>query len=73
MYVRIPCSQLSFFVGSWGSGWLNLARRVSVCGCVCGLALLQLQWTYNAMVVPLLKKASESADEASDDKKKGFL
>jgi hypothetical protein len=67
----------TFTLGGWGAGWLNLARRVSVSGCVCGLALLQLQWTWNAMVAPLLKRSSESpeedADGGDDDKKKGFL
>ena len=66
----------TFTLGGWGAGWLNLARRVSVSGSVCGLALLQLQWTWYAMVAPLLKRSSESPEEdadGGDDDKKGFL
>ena len=68
---------LTFFVGGWGVGLLNFWRRVAVCSCVCGLAMLQLQWTWNAMIAPMLNKKATAPEtgalETEDASKKGFL
>lgn len=61
----------SFFI-DWPT---SLIRRLSVSGCVSGLALLQLQWSWNAIIAPMLKKGKEEAEPSSeaDGGKDGFL
>lgn len=54
----------------------GLGRRLSICGCICSLALLQLKWTYDAIIAPMLNKGGEkapSAEEGDADGKEGFL
>lgn len=75
--ITFPCVAVyfTFFIGgTWGGGLLNLLRRVVVCSCVSGLAILQLQWTWKAMIAPMLKKRKgEPEADAAKGKKKGFL
>jgi len=61
----------SFFI-DWPT---SLIRRLSVSGCVSGLALLQLQWSWNAIIAPRLKTGQEDAEPSSepDGSKDGFL
>ena len=67
-----------FLNGTWGAGWFNAVRRVAVSSCVSGLALLQLQWTWTAMIAPMLKPKAPAEEQtptsaSGADGKKGFL
>ena len=76
IWFPIVAVYFSFFIGGWGTGWISLGRRLSVCGCLCGLAMLQLQWTWNAMIAPILQKGTAEIDTSileKDDSKEGFL
>ena len=54
-----------FFSSGWQAGLIGSARRVVTCSCIAFLAILQLQWTRNALTE---KKKTDEVDE--DD---GFL
>lgn len=64
------------FAGGWEAGLLNLIRRVLVCSCIGGLGFLQLQWTWSAVLAPLLNRGSSVKEEVAvqdETGKKGFL
>jgi hypothetical protein len=58
----------TFFAPGWQGGVVGWTRRIYVCGCICFLALLQLQWTRDALV-----KKPPPADDAEADGMEGFL
>ena len=61
--------QIVFFAGGWPAGWMGHARHAVVGACTTALALLQLQWTRDALW-PKPKEKEEGAEEGG---KGGFL
>mmetsp|Transcript_49362 Transcript_49362/g.128769 ORF Transcript_49362/g.128769 Transcript_49362/m.128769 type:complete len:110 (-) Transcript_49362:402-731(-) len=64
----------ALFVRSWPAGWQGTVRHMLVAGTTGALAVLQLQWTRNALQKPAAgeEREDESVGEG-DMKKKGFL